>query len=126
MVRELFYIPDILYQFLASYLCFNILLFLFVSSSEATHAYVSLSPLATLYLLQDLPQYSMKSIVDTQFLNMLHSYRNIQHLYIYIYIYIYITLSCDTKEHQYIFCTASYSWSHNHTSNQLSVHIESL
>jgi len=45
----------------------GILLFLFVCASEGTYAYISLQPDATLYIFQELPQYNMKSTVDTQF-----------------------------------------------------------
>jgi len=52
---------------------FSILLYLFVCDSEDTYA--SLPPVATFYIFQKLPQYKMKSTVDTYLLNMLHSHQ---------------------------------------------------
>jgi len=42
----------------------SILLFLFISASVGS--YVSLPLVATFYIFQELPQYCMKSTVDTQ------------------------------------------------------------
>jgi len=87
MVRELFYIPYILVSIPSLIFVIGILLFLFVSSNEFTYAYISLPPVATFYISQELPQYCTKSTVDTQLLKILYSYQ--QHtaaIYIYIYI----------------------------------------
>jgi len=75
MVTELFYILYIRVSIRGLIFVIGILLFLFVSASAGTYAYISFPPVATLYIFQDLPQYCMKSTVDTQLLNMLHSYQ---------------------------------------------------
>ena len=69
MVTEHFYIPYILVSIPGLIFVFSILLFLFVSASEGTYVYISLPLVATLCVFQDLPQYCMKSTVDTQLLN---------------------------------------------------------
>jgi len=75
MVAEQFYIPYILISILGLIFVFTILLFLFVCASAGSYAYISLPPVATLCIFQELPQYCMKSTVDTQLLNMLYSYQ---------------------------------------------------
>ena len=74
-MTELFYIPYILVSIPGLIFLIGILLFLFVSANEGNYAYISLPPVATLYIFQELPQYSMKSTVDTQLLNILYSYQ---------------------------------------------------
>ena len=73
MVRELIYVPYILVLIPCLLFVISILLFLFISVSEVT--YICLPLAATLYLFQELPQYCMKSTVDTRLLNMLHSHQ---------------------------------------------------
>jgi len=53
----------------------GIMLFLFVSANEGTWSYFSLPFVATLNIIQELTQYCMKLTVNTQLLNMLHSYK---------------------------------------------------
>ena len=53
----------------------SILLFLFVSASEGTQAYISLPLAANLCKSQEVSQSCMKSKVDTQLLNMLHTHQ---------------------------------------------------
>ena len=75
LVTEQFYVPCILVSIPGLIFVFSILQFLFVSASEGTYVYISLPLAATLCVFQDLPQYCMKSTVDTQLLNMLHSHQ---------------------------------------------------
>jgi len=53
----------------------NIWLSIFFSVSEAIYSYISMPLVATLCIFQDLPQYCIKSTVNTQMLNMLHSHQ---------------------------------------------------
>jgi hypothetical protein len=73
MVIELFYCPYILVSNPGLIFVISILLFLFVSVSVGP--YTTLPLVATLYILQELPQYRMKPTVDTQLLNMPNSHR---------------------------------------------------
>ena len=73
MVTELFYIPYILVSIPGLIFVISILLFLFVSASAGTCN--SLPLLATLYILQEFPQYYMETTGGTQLLNMLHSHQ---------------------------------------------------
>jgi len=75
MVTELFYIPYILVSIPGLIFVISILLFLFVSASEVTQAYISLTLAANLCKFQELSQYYMKSAVDKHSLNMLHSHQ---------------------------------------------------
>ena len=72
-MTEQFYIPYILVSDLSLIFVISILLFLFVCASAGT--YISLPRVATLYILQELPQYCMKSTGDTELLNKLHKYQ---------------------------------------------------
>ena len=109
MVTEHFYIPYILVSIPGLIFMFSILLFLFVSASEATYVCICLPLVATLCVFQDLPQYCMKWTVDTQLLN-----SHQQHT---AAIYISVCVMWH-KEHQYTVRTANYSRSHSHISNQ--------
>ena len=60
MVRVQLYIPHILVSITGLIFVFSILLFLFVSASAGTYAYISLPHVANLYTFQELPQYCMK------------------------------------------------------------------
>ena len=60
MVRELFYIPYLLVSIPGLIFVIGILLFLFVSASEVTQAYISLPLAANLCKFQELSQYYMK------------------------------------------------------------------
>jgi len=91
MVRELFYVPYILVSIPGLIFAFSILLYLFVSATADT--YISLPLVATLYILQELPQYCMKSTVDTRLFNTLHSHQQYTAA-----IYISVSMSCDTKK----------------------------
>jgi uncharacterized membrane protein len=73
MVRELLYIPYLLLSIPCLIFVISILLFPFVSASAGS--YISLPLAATVYIFQYLLQYCMKSTVDTQLLNMLHSHQ---------------------------------------------------
>jgi hypothetical protein len=106
MVRELLYILYLLVSIPCLIFVISILLFPFVFASAGS--YISLPLVATVYIFQYLPQYCMKSTVDTQLLNMLHSHQ--QHTTA-----VYISACVIWHEHQYTFHTASYSWSHSHT-----------
>jgi hypothetical protein len=75
MVRELFYIPYIFVSITGLMFVISVLLFLFVSTSEGTQAYISLPLAANFCKSQEVSQSFTKSKVDTQFLNMLHSHQ---------------------------------------------------